>query len=65
MQKEETLRGGKRRVSLIDGEFSGRGIPVVLSVHALINWIIPPLSFSSGRRQQKLPDEMTYFQERR
>jgi hypothetical protein len=36
-----------------------------LSVHALINWIIPPLSFSSGRRQQRLPDEVTYFQERR
>ena len=29
MKKEKTLRGGKRRVSLIDGEFSGRGVPVV------------------------------------
>ena len=27
--KEKTLRGGKRRVSLIDGEFSGRCVPVV------------------------------------
>jgi len=27
--KEKTLRGGKRRVSLIDGEFSARCVPVI------------------------------------
>ena len=53
MQKKKPCAGGSAGFHLSTGNFrplrSRR-----LSVHALINWIIPPLSFSSGRRQQKL-----------
>jgi hypothetical protein len=63
MQKKKPCAGGSAGFHLSTGFGPLRSRR--LSVHALINWIIPPLSFSSGRRQQRLPDEMTYFQERR
>ena len=62
MQKKNPCAGGSAgfHLSTVFGPLRSRR----LSVHALINWIIPPLSFSSGRRQQNCRRE-THFQERR